>query len=167
MSTDGRSDPTSVEQSVEPEADGDTGWLNFVHSRAGARIDRREARRERWVVLAGLLVVAAVIAGVLVWRPWSGRSSADTGVSALGADRVAMLLAVSDGRGAIATAVLEQDRRHGGSGAVVGVPANLDLSVEGLGTMSVHDAVASATRHRPGARCAAVDDGHRHPAAGV
>jgi hypothetical protein len=144
MTGDGRSDPTSVEQPVDPEADGDTGWLNFVHSRAGTRIDRREARRERRVVLAVLLVVMAVIAGVLVWRPWTGRSVADTGAAALGADRVAMLLAVSDGKGAIATAVLEQDRRNGGSGAVVAVPSTLNLSVEGVGTLSVHDAEAGA-----------------------
>jgi hypothetical protein len=150
-SSDGTSDPTSVEQSAGESADCDsaeesdsTGWLNFGHSRAGARADRQEARRERRVGLLVLVLVLAVVAGLLVWRPWSKASATDTGYAELGGDRVAALLVVSGPAGAVATAVVEQDRRGKGSGALVAVPGGLDLSVEGVGALSVHDAAAAA-----------------------
>jgi hypothetical protein len=146
-SSDEQSDPTSVEQPVDLEASGEadsTGWLNFMHSRAGARVDRREVRRERRIAALVLVLVLGAVAGIVVWRPWSAGRSDDAGDAALGADRVAALVVVSDRSGAVATAVVEQDRRGSGSGAVVGVPGSLGLSVEGLGPLSVRDAAAQA-----------------------
>jgi hypothetical protein len=133
---------TFVDEQDAPEA---SGWLNFVHSRAGRRADRREQTRERILLALVLLVIAALVATLLVWRPWSGGAGAtDTGNEELGADRVALVLQLQDPGGAAATAVLLQDRRAKGSGALVVVPGELVLPVEGASGQTVRTALAGA-----------------------
>lgn len=124
----------------------DSGWLAFMHSRAGRRADRREAVRERLILLAALGLVLALAAALVAWSPWSPDAPpADTGDLALGADRVPVLLQVQavDGSAA-ATAILLHDRRDGGSGAVVAIPPELVLPVAGEGRLTVRSALAQA-----------------------
>ena len=133
---------TFVDEQDVPEA---SGWLTFMHSRAGRRADRREQTRERVLLLLILLVIAALVATLLLWRPWSGSSAMkDTGNEELGADRVAMLVQLQDSGGAAASAVLLQDRRGRGSGALVVVPDELALPVEGSSGLTVRTALAQA-----------------------
>jgi hypothetical protein len=133
---------TFVDEQDAPEA---SGWLNFMHSRAGRRADRREQARERVLLGVVLLVIAVVVATLLVWRPWSGDAGvADTGNDELGADRVALLMQLQDPAGAAATAVLVQDRRGKGTGALVVVPGELGLPVEGASGQTVRTALAGA-----------------------
>lgn len=133
---------TFVDEQDAPET---SGWLSFMHSRAGRRADRREEVRERVLLLAVLLLIAALVAALLVWRPWSGGGGiTDTGNEELGADRVALLVQVQDPGGAAASAVLLQDRRGKGSGALVVVPGELALPVEGSSGLTVRTALAQA-----------------------
>jgi hypothetical protein len=133
---------TFVDEQDAPEA---SGWLTFTHSRAGKRADRQERARERLLLGIVALVIAVLVATALVWRPWSGSSGiADTGNEELGADRVALLMQLQDPTGATATAVLLQDRRGKGSGALVVVPGELALPVEGASGQTVRTALAGA-----------------------
>jgi hypothetical protein len=122
-----------------------SGWLTFMHSRAGRRADRQEQTRERLLLGVVLLVIVALVATALVWRPWSrGSGLTDTGNEELGADRVALLMQLQDPAGAVASAVLLQDRRGKGSGALVEVPGQLALPVEGASGQTVRSALAGA-----------------------
>lgn len=122
-----------------------SGWLTFMHSRQGRRADRREQARERWLLLAALVAVVALVGGVLLWRPWSSDPVADTGHDALGADRVAVLFQVQDDAGAaLMSGILLHDKRDGGRGAAVAVPAELVLPVEGGGRETLRSALAEA-----------------------
>lgn len=135
------SEPEDLEAAVREEEE-TAGWLQFVRSRSIDRADRRAARRERTILVAVLLVVVALVAGAVAWKPWSRDGGADTGDAALGADRVAVLLQVQRDDGAAATAVLVRDRR--GRAAVVPVPATLGLPVEGTAAATVRSALAEA-----------------------
>ena len=136
-------EPTDPPVEAREEAEA-AGWLHFVRSRAGERLDRQAARRERRVLLGVLVLVLAVVVGAVLWQPWGGGSDADTGDEALGADRVPMLLQVQGANGATASAVLVRDRRGKGSGAVVPVPASLGLPVEGTAAATVRSALDDA-----------------------
>ncbi len=123
-----------------------SGWLNFMHSRAGRKVDRREQRRERLTLLGVTLGLMALIGGVVLWSPWSsGGEPVDTGHSVMPADRVAVLFQVQAANATAATsAILLHDRRGGGRSALVTVPAGLLLPVEGEGRTTVRDALAEA-----------------------
>ncbi len=131
---------------VDEDATGEvSGWLSFMNSRAGRRADRRELIRERLILLGVALALASLVGGLLLWRPWSSDSVADTGNDALGADRVAVLMQVQGADGAAVTsAILVHDRRGGGRGALVTVPPELVLPVEGEGRLTVRSALAEA-----------------------
>ena len=137
-----------VHEQAPPE---EPGWLTFGDSRAGRRADRRERFRDKIVLVGAVLALCAVVAGLLVWRPWSSSGPADTGEDVLGADRVSVLLQLADGDGgALFSAVLQHDRRAGGRGAAVVVPADLVLPVAGEATLTVRSALDAAgpTRSR-------------------
>lgn len=138
-------EPTNEKVTAQEEETAAAGWLQFVRSRAGDRADRKGARRERLVLAGALVIVLALVAGVLFWRPWSGGgATADTGDEALGADRVLLLLQVQRGDGAAATAVLLRDRQGRVGGAVVPVPASLALPLEGTAAATVRSALTEA-----------------------
>lgn len=132
---------------ADPDADGEvSGWLTFMHSRAGRKVDRREQRRERLTLLAVALALVALVAGIVVWSPWSSaEEKADTGHSVMPGDRVAVLFQVQGVDGSAASsAILLHDRRDGGRGALVTVPPALLLPVEGGGRVTVRQALAEA-----------------------
>lgn len=121
-----------------------THWLQFMNSRAGRRVDKRERARERTVLLGALAVVLALVAGLAAWQPWSSAGPADTGAEFLGAERVAVLLQVqAPDNSADATAILIHDRGSGVQGVTV-VPAMMVISVEGQSRVSVGAALAEA-----------------------
>ncbi|GAA0634317.1 hypothetical protein GCM10009547_42930 [Sporichthya brevicatena] len=141
----------STEQFAFVEADSEadeevSSWLNFMHSRAGRKVDRREQRRERRLLLGVTLGLIALIAGVVFWKPWSSSGeSVDTGHHVMGQDRVAVLFQVQAANSEAATsAILLHDRRGGGKGALVTVPADLVLPVEGEGRLTLRSALAEA-----------------------
>jgi hypothetical protein len=132
---------------TDSEADEEvSGWLNFMHSRAGRKVDRREQRRERLTLLGVVLGLAALIGGVVLWSPWSsGGEAVDTGHDVMPDDRVAVLFQVQSANATAATsAILLHDRRGGGRSALVTVPGDLILPVEGEGRMTVRSALAEA-----------------------
>lgn len=110
----------------------------------GGHRSRRRSAGERRIAAPVVAVLVTLALATAWWRPWAGSGVRDTGASALGADRVALTLVVSDASGALATAILEQDRRGQGHGALVGVPAELALPVEGFGRLTAHQALAQA-----------------------
>lgn len=132
---------------ADPEADPEVStWLNFMHSRAGRKVDRRERRRERLTLLGVTLALVTLVAGIVAWSPWSSAGgNADTGHSVMPGDRVAVLFQVQAADATAATsAILLHDRRGGGRGALVTVPPALLLPVEGEGRMTVRQALAEA-----------------------
>lgn len=134
---------------VDDDLDGtsgeDSGWLNFMNSRAGRRVDRKERSRERRGILVVVVVLALIIGGVVLWKPWSSEEKADTGHSVMPSDRVAVLFQVQ-GKDSVAasSAILLHDRRGGGKSSLVTVPAELVLPVEGEGRLTVSSALAEA-----------------------
>lgn len=131
-----------VDEQAPPEV---SGWLSFVNSRSARRQDRKERFRERVLVAAALLGVVAVAVGLVAWRPWSSAPAADTGDAALGGDRATIVVQVQEpGGSALFTGILMHDRRDGGRGAAVAVPADLQLPVAGEGRLTVRTALNEA-----------------------
>ncbi len=82
-----------VDETLDESNEEVSGWLSFMHSRAGRKVDRREQRQERIRLLGVTLALVALIGGVVLWSPWSsGGDAVDTGHEAMGADRVNVLL---------------------------------------------------------------------------
>jgi hypothetical protein len=132
----------SLESSDDLEA---SGWLTFMNSRAGRRVDRRERARERMTILAVVLALLVVAGGVVLWSPWSSEEQADTGHAVMPTDKVAVLFQVQAANStATTTAILLHDRRGGGRSALVTVPADLVIPVEGEGRLTVRSALAEA-----------------------
>ncbi|HUR75990.1 MAG TPA: hypothetical protein VMZ00_17030 [Sporichthya sp.] len=122
-----------------------SGWLSFMNSRAGRKVDRREQRRERVTLLGVTLALIALVGGLVLWSPWSSGERADTGHDRMPSDRVAVLLQVQvGGANAATSAILLHDRRGGGRSALVTVPPDLVLPVEGEGRMTIRSALAQA-----------------------
>ncbi|MBA3742906.1 hypothetical protein [Sporichthya sp.] len=122
-----------------------SGWLSFMNSRAGRKVDRREQRRERLTLIGVTLGLVALVGAVVLWSPWSSGEKVDTGHSLMPSDRVAVLLQVSGAdASATSSAILLHDRRGGGRSALVTVPADLVLPVEGEGRLTVRSALAEA-----------------------
>jgi hypothetical protein len=122
-----------------------SGWLSFMNSRAGRRVDRRERARERVTILGVVLALLIVLGGVVLWSPWSSAEKADTGHALMPTDRVAVLFQVQAANSTATTsAILLHDRRGGGRSALVSVPADLVIPVEGEGRLTVRQALADA-----------------------
>jgi hypothetical protein len=120
-------------------------WLSFMNSRAGRRVDRRERARERVTILAVVLALVVVAGGVVLWSPWSSAEKADTGHDVMPADQVAVLFQVQAANSTATTsAILVHDRRSGGRSALVNVPPDLVIPVEGEGRLTVRQALADA-----------------------
>lgn len=134
-----------VDESLEDSSE-DSGWLSFMNSRAGRKVDRREVRQERTRLIGVTLALVALIGALVLWSPWSsGGEAVDTGHEAMGADRLNVLfqLEAPDGSATL-TGVLMHDRRGSGRSAVVTVPADLVLTVEGGTRETVRKALVKA-----------------------
>jgi hypothetical protein len=131
-----------VDETAPPEV---SGWLSFMNSRSARRQDRKERARERLVVAGALVGVLVLVVGLVAWRPWSSAPPADTGDASLGGDRATVVLQVQEpGGAALFTGLLMHDRRAGGRGAAVAVPADLQLPVAGEGRLTVRTALDQA-----------------------
>lgn len=134
-----------VDESLDESAPEVSGWLSFMNSRAGRKVDRREQRRERVRLLGVSLALIALIGGVLLWSPWSSGGKLDTGHSVMPEDRVAVLFQVQAADAtATSSAIFLHERDGGGRSALVTVPTDLVLPVAGEGRLTVGSALAEA-----------------------